>query len=182
MFRFRSFKLRKLAIKLIVLILTFLFSHVRAEESIVIDNWLINFDGRVCWATALITEDPINDEYDTSEDFQFTVSFHNGDTVPQFTIISVTPGKTVTSATIKFEDDKFEYTVIGDTAFSLAEDDRDIIFNMLEGKVPYVLLNINYEEIIPTPSVSLDGFKKAYNYMSKKCAFSTLPKAARGVS
>ena len=153
-----------------------------AEESEVINDWLINFDDTVCWATASITEDPSNDEYDPSEDFQFTVSFHNGDTVPQFTIISVTPGKTVTSATIKFEDNKFEYTVIGDTAFSLAEDDRDIIFNMLEGKVPYVLLNINNEEIIPTPSVSLEGFKKAYNYMSKKCAFSTLPKAARGVS
>ena len=168
--------------KIICLIFIFFFTNLRAEESYVLDDWLVNFDDTVCWATALIAEDPINDEYDSSKDFQFTVSFHNGDTVPQFTIISVTPGKTVTSATIKFEDDKFEYTVIGDTAFSLAEDDRDIIFNMLEGKVPYVLLNINYEEIIPTPSVSLDGFKKAYNYMSKKCAFSTLPKAARGVS
>jgi hypothetical protein len=168
--------------KITCVILIFTYSHVRAEESYVLDDWLVNFDDTVCWATASITEDPSNDEYDPSEDFQFTVSFHNGDTVPQFTIISVTPGKTVTSATIKFEDDKFEYTVIGDTAFSLAEDDRDIIFNMLEGKVPYVLLNINYEEIIPTPSVSLEGFKKAYNYMSKKCAFSTIPKAARGVS
>ena len=167
-----------------IVALFFLFSASMtwAEESEVINDWLINFDDTVCWATASITEDPSNDEYDPSEDFQFTVSFHNGDTVPQFTIISVTPGKTVTSATIKFEDNKFEYTVIGDTAFSLAEDDRDIIFNMLEGKVPYVLLNINNEEIIPTPSVSLEGFKKAYNYMSKKCAFSTLPKAARGVS
>ena len=143
---------------------------------------MINFDGTVCWVTAFITEDPINDEYNRSEDFQFTVSFQNGDTVPQFRIISVTPGKTVTSATIKFEDDKFEYTVIDYTAFSLAEDDRDIIFNMLEGKVPYVLLNINNKEIIPTPSVSLEGFKKAYKYMSKKCAFGKLPKAARGVS
>jgi len=168
--------------KIICLIFIFFFTNLRAEESYVLDDWLINFDDNVCWATALITEDPFNDEYELSKDFQFTVSFHNGDTVPQFTIISVTPGKTVTSATIKFEDNKFEYTVIGDTAFSLAEDDRDIIFNMLEGKVPYVLLNINNEEIIPTPSVSLEGFKKAYNYMSKKCAFSTIPKAARGVS
>ena len=174
--------MRKLAIKLIVLILTFLFSHVRAEESIVIDNWLINFDGTVCWASALITEDPINDEYDTSEDFQFTVSFHNGDTVPQFTIISVTQGKTVTSATVKFEDDKFEYTVIEDTAFSLPENDRDIIFNMLEGKVPYVLLGINNEDIYPTPSVSLNGFKKAYNDISKICSFHKFPKSLSGVS
>ena len=178
----RSYNLTLWLKKITCVILIFTYSHVRAEESYVLDDWLVNFDDTVCWATALITEDPINDEYDSSKDFQFTVSFHNGDTVPQFTIISVTPGKTVTSATIKFEDNKFEYTVIGDTAFSLAEDDRDIIFNMLEGKVPYVLLNINNEEIIPTPSVSLEGFKKAYNYMSKKCAFSTIPKAARGVS
>ena len=144
--------------KIACLILIFTYSNVRAEESFVLDDWLINFNDKVCWATALITEDPFNDEYDSSEDFQFTVSFHNGDTVPQFTIISVTPGKTVTSATVKFKDDKFEYTVIEDTAFSLPEDDRDIIFNMLEGKVPYVLLSINNEDINPTAlSDKLDG-------------------------
>jgi hypothetical protein len=153
-----------------------------AEESEVINDWLINFDDTVCWATASITEDPFNDEYDSSEDFQFTVSFHNGDTVPQFTIISVTQGKAVTSATVKFGGDKFEYTVIDDTAFSLPEDDRDIVFNMLEGKVPYVLLGINNEDIHPTPSVSLDGFKKAYNYISKICLFHKFPKALSGVS
>ena len=168
--------------KITCVILIFTYSHVQAEESYVLDDWLVNFDDTVCWATALITEDPINDEYDSSKDFQFTVSFHNGDTVPQFTIISVTPGKTVTSATVKFKDDKFEYTVIEDTAFSLPEDDRDIIFNMLEGKVPYVLLSINNEDINPTPSVSLDGFKKAYNYISKICSFHKFPKALSGVS
>jgi len=164
------------------LILIFTYSNVRAEESFVLDDWLINFDDKVCWVTALITEDPFNDEYDSSEDFQFTVSFHNGDTVPQFTIISVTQGKNVTSATVKFEDDKFEYTVIEDTAFSLPENDRDIIFNMLEGKIPYVLLGINNEDIYPTPSVSLSGFKKAYNDISKICLFHKFPKALSGVS
>jgi len=168
--------------KITCVILIFTYSHVRAEESYVLDDWLVNFDDTVCWATALIAEDPINDEYDSSKDFQFTVSFHNGDTVPQFTIISITQGKTVTSATVKFEDDKFEYTVIEDTAFSLPENDRDIIFNMLEGKVPYVLLGINNEDIYPTPSVSLNGFKKAYNDISKICSFHKLPKSLSGVS
>lgn len=168
--------------KITCVILIFTYSHVRAEESYVLDDWLVNFDDTVCWATASITEDPFNDEYDSSEDFQFTVSFHNGDTVPQFTIISITPGKTVTSATVKFEDDKFEYTVIEDTAFSLPENDRDIIFNMLEGKVPYVLLGINNEDIYPTPSVSLSGFKKAYNDISKICSFHKFPKSLSGVS
>lgn len=168
--------------KITCVILIFTYSHVRAEESYVLDDWLVNFDDTVCWATALITEDPINDEYDSSKDFQFTVSFHNGDTVPQFTIISITPGKTVTSATVKFEDDKFEYTVIEDTAFSLPENDRDIIFNMLEGKIPYVLLGINNEDIYPTPSVSLSGFKKAYNDISKICSFHKFPKSLSGVS
>ena len=135
--------MRKLAIKSIVLILTFLFSHVRAEESIVIDNWLINFDGTVCWATALITEDPINDEYDTSEDFQFTVSFHNGDTVPQFTIISVTPGKTVTSATVKFKDYKFEDTPKETIKqlFYRSESNRIKIENIFHPKVHKIIQN-----------------------------------------
>lgn len=178
----RSYNLTLWLKKITCVILIFTYSHVRAEESYVLDDWLVNFDDTVCWATALITEDPINDEYDSSKDFQFTVSFHNGDTVPQFTIISITPGKTVTSATVKFEDDKFEYTVIEDTAFSLPENDRDIIFNMLEGKIPYVLLGINNEDIYPTPSVSLSGFKKAYNDISKICSFHKFPKSLSGVS
>ena len=178
----KDYKLRIWLKKIICLIFIFFFTNLRAEESYVLDDWLINFDDNVCWATALITEDPFNDEYELSKDFQFTVSFHNGDTVPQFTIISVTQGKNVTSATVKFEDDKFEYTVIDDTAFSLPEDDRDIIFNMLEGKVPYVLLSINNEDIYPTPSVSLSGFKKAYNDISKICSFHKFPKSLSGVS
>ena len=178
----KDYTLRIWLKKIICLIFIFFFTNLRAEESYVLDDWLVNTDDTVCWATALITEDPINDEYDSSKDFQFTVSFHNGDTVPQFTIISVTQGKNVTSATVKFEDDKFEYTVIEDTAFSLPEDDRDIIFNMLEGKVPNVLLGINNEDIYPTPSVSLNGFKEAYNQISKICSFHKFPKSLSGVS
>ena len=157
-------------------------SQIWAEESIVIDDWLITSDETACWASALIAEDPINDEYDPNKDFQLTVSFHNRVPLPQFTITSVTQGKTVTSASVKFNELILDFVVIDDTAFSLPKDDRDIIFNMLEGKVPYVLLSINNEDINPTPSVSLDGFKKAYNYISKICSFHKFPKALSGVS
>ena len=164
------------------LTLIFISSKVWAEESIVIDDWLITSDDTACWASALIAEDPINDEYDPNEDFQLTVSFHNRVPLPQFTITSVTKGKTVTSASVKFNEVKLDFIVDDCTAFSLPKDDCDIIFNMLDEIIPYVLLSINSEEIQPTPSVSLKGFKEAYNYMSKQCAFDKLPKAARGIS
>ena len=164
------------------LILIFMSSQTWAEESIVIDDWLITSDDSACWASALIAEDPINDAYDPNKDFQLTVSFHNRVPLPQFTITSVTEGKTVTSASVKFNEDKLDFVVDDGTAFSLPKDDRDIIFNMLDEIIPYVLLSINSEEMQPTPSVSLNGFKEAYNYMSKQCAFDKLPKAARGVS
>ena len=77
----KDYKLRIWLKKIICLIFIFFFTNLRAEESYVLDDWLINFDDNVCWATALITEDPFNDEYELSKDFQFTVSFHNGDTV-----------------------------------------------------------------------------------------------------
>ena len=157
-------------------------SQIRAEESDVVNDWLITFDDTACWATALITKDPINDEYDPNKDFQFTVSFHNRVPLPQFTITSFTQGKTVTSASVKFNELILDFVVIDDTAFSLPKDDRDIIFNMLDERIPHVILSINNEEMQPTPSVSLNGFRKAYNYMSKQCAFDKLPKAARGVS
>ena len=164
------------------LIFIFMSSQIWAEESIVIDDWLITSDDTACWASALIAEDPINDEYDPNKDFQLTVSFHNRVPLPQFTITSVTEGKTVTSASVKFNEDKLDFVVVDDTAFSLPKDDRDIIFNMLDERIPHVILSINNEEMQPTPSVSLNGFRKAYNYMSKQCAFDKLPKAARGVS
>ena len=171
-------------IKKIITFLIFIFmpSQIWAEESIVIDDWLITSDDTACWASALIAEDPINDEYDPNKDFQLTVSFHNRVPLPQFTITSVTQGKTVTSASVKFNELILDFVVIDDTAFSLPKDDRDIIFNMLDERIPYVLLSINSEEIQPTPSVSLKGFKEAYNIMSKQCAFDKLPKAARGIS
>ena len=174
----------KLMIKKTITFLIFIFmsSQIWAEESIVIDDWLITSDDTACWASALIAEDPINDEYDPNKDFQLTVSFHNRVPLPQFTITSITEGKTVTSASIKFNEDKLDFVVDDGTAFSLPKDDRDIIFNMLDQRIPYVLLSIDNKEIHPTPSVSLEGFKEAYNYMSKQCTFDKLPKAARGIS
>jgi len=156
--------------------------QICAEKSIVIGDWLITSDETACWASALIAEDPINDEYDPNKDFQFTVSFHNGVSWPQFTIISVTPGKTVTNASVKFNEIKFDFVIIGDTAFSLPKEDRDIIFNMLNNKTPEIILEINDKEIFPTPSVSLNGFKEAYNVLSKICSFNNLPRAMDGVS
>ena len=164
------------------LIFIFVPLQIWAENSTVIDDWLITSDDTACWASALIAEDPINDEYDPNKDFQLTVSFHNRVPLPQFTITSVTEGKAVTSASVKFNEDKLDFVVVDDTAFSLPKDDRDIIFNMLDERIPHVILSINNEELQPTPSVSLNGFRKAYNYMSKQCAFDKLPKAARGVS
>ena len=171
-------------IKKPITFLFFIFMPLQtwAEESIVFDDWLITFDDTACWASALIAEDPINDEYNPNTDFQLTVSFHNRVPLPQFTITSITQGKTVTSASVKFNEVKLDFVVDDGTAFSLPKDDRNIIFNMLDERIPFVLLSINSEEIQPTPSVSLKGFKEAYNYMSKQCAFDKSPKAARGTS
>ena len=165
-----------------VLFFIFMPLQIWAEKSIVFDDWLITFDDTACWASALIAEDPINDEYNPNTDFQLTVSFHNRVPLPQFTITSITQGKTVTSASVKFNEVKLDFVVDDGTAFSLPKDDRNIIFNMLDERIPFVLLSINSEEIQPTPSVSLKGFKEAYNYMSKQCAFDKSPKAARGTS
>ena len=53
---------------------------------------------------------------------------------------------------------------------------------MLNDKIPDVLLSNNNKEIYPTPSVSLKGFKEAYNVLSKICSFNNLPRAMDGVS
>ena len=95
-----------------LLFLIFMPLKIWAEESDVVNDWLITFDDTACWASALIAEDPINDEYDPNKDFQLTVSFHNRVPLPQFTITSVTQGKTVTSASVKFNELILDFVVI----------------------------------------------------------------------
>jgi len=181
-FELRDLKLSILLKKLTCLIFIFLVSNAQAKESFAIDDWLISFDENACWAATLISEDPSSGEYDLNKNFQFIVSFHNGVPQPQFTVYSDTPGKIVTTASIKFNEETFDYVVIDDTAYSYPKDDRDIIFNMLADIVPYVVLGINNKKEQPTPSVSLKGFKEAYNYLSKICYFRKYPKAMGGVS
>ena len=76
----------------------------------------------------------------------------------------------------------FHFVIIEDTAFSLPKEGRDIIFNMLNNITPEIILEINNEEIFPKPSVSLNGFKEAYNVLSKICSFNNRPRAMDGVS
>ena len=158
-----------------------LYSNVFANDSIVMEDWLISFENKTCWASALIIEDH-SKEYDPDNDFQYTVSFHNGIPLPQFTIVSNSNGKVVTAASIKFDEYILDYEVIEDTAFSFPKDDRKILFNMLDGLAPKVIMKINHEDILPTPSVSLKGFKAAYNFMSKKCNLDNSIKAMEGIS
>ena len=56
--------------------------------------------------------------------------------------IRILQGKIVTTASVKFNEEKFDYLVINDTAYSYPKDDRDIIFNMLCLTAPSVALLI----------------------------------------
>jgi len=53
---------------------------------------------------------------------------------------------------------------------------------MLDGLTPEVIMKINDKNILSTPSVSLNGFKDAYNFMSKQCDFDKSIKAMKGKS
>ena len=175
----RSFK--KIKSIFLVCCSIFLCSSAFANSSITIGDWLISFEDSTCWASALIVEDH-HKEYDPENDFQYTISFHNGVPSPQFTIVSNTIGEVVSAASVKFCDDIFDYQVIEDTAFSYPNNDRKILFNMLDGLTPEVIMKINDKNILSKPSVSLNGFKDAYNFMSKQCDFDKSIKAMKGKS
>jgi len=71
----RSFK--KIKSIFLVCCSIFLCSSAFANSSITIGDWLISFEDSTCWASALIVEDH-HKEYDPENDFQYTISFHNG--------------------------------------------------------------------------------------------------------
>ncbi len=49
------------------------------------------------------------------------------------------------------------------------------LFKMLKGNSPSFTLKVGLTETLPVLLVPLDGFKEAYNYISKKCSFENNP-------
>ena len=153
-----------------------IFLPAVALETLGIGDWLTSFDDETCWISAHVYSLPSEDEERYyHKDIYFNVAFHNGSPQPEFSIFTDDIDKYNEEVMVSVASKTYEFPVVVGTAFSRSRNDRDILFKMLKGNSPSFVLNVEATETSPALSVPLDGFKEAYNYISKKCSFENNP-------
>ena len=152
------------------------FSPVSALETLGVGDWLTSFDDETCWISAHVYSLPSEDEERYyHKDIYFNVAFHNGSPQPEFSIFTDDIDKYNEEVMVSLGSETYEFTVLIGAAFSRSRNDRDILFKMLKGNSPSFTLKVGSTETLPVLLVPLDGFKEAYNYISKKCSFENNP-------
>ena len=151
----------------------FLSTNLFAAEPVIVDDWLISIDDVACWiSTHPIKRSSIagNTQHDVG--MYFNVAFQNGSSQPEFSISKTAIEKHNKTVDVKVGSRVFEFIADEDIVFSKRSDDRDILFQMLDGYSTSFKLNGD-DNLKPVRfSISLAGFKNAYNYIAKECNFS----------
>ena len=151
----------------------FLSTNLLAAEPMVVDDWSISIDDVACWiSTHPIKRSSIagNKQHDVG--MYFNVAFQNGSSQPEFSISKTVIEKHNKTVGVKVGSRVYEFIADEDIVFSKRSDDRDILFQMLDGDSTSFKLNDD-ESLKPENFfISLAGFKKAYNYIAKECNFS----------
>jgi hypothetical protein len=151
----------------------FLSANLVAAEPLVADDWLISIDDVACWiSTHPIKRSSIagNKQHDVGT--YFNVAFQNGSSQPEFSISKTVIEKDNKTVGVKVGSRVYEFVADEDIVFSKRLDDRDILFQMLDGDSTSFKLNDD-DSLKPVNFfISLAGFKKAYNYIAKECNFS----------
>jgi len=151
----------------------FLSANLLAAEPTVVDDWLISIDDVACWiSTHPIKRSSIagNKQHDVG--MYFNVAFQNGSSQPEFSISKTAIEKHNKTVGVKVGSRVFEFIADEDIVFSKRSDDRDILFQMLDGDGTSFKLNDDDSLKPANFFISLAGFKKAYNYIAKECNFS----------
>jgi len=151
----------------------FLSTNLFAAEPVIVDDWLISIDDVACW----ISTHPImgssiagNKQHDVG--MYFNVAFQNGSSQPEFSISKTVIEKHNKTVGVKVGSRVYEFIADEDIVFSKRSDDRDILFQMLDGDSTSFKLNDDDSLKAVNFFISLAGFKKAYNYIAKECNFS----------
>ena len=151
----------------------FLSTNLFAAEPVIVDDWLISIDDVACW----ISTHPImgssiagNKKHDVG--MYFNVAFQNGSSQPEFSISKTVIEKHNKTVGVKVGSRVYEFIADEDIVFSKRSDDRDILFQMLDGDSTSFKLNDDDSLKAVNFFISLAGFKKAYNYIAKECNFS----------
>ena len=151
----------------------FLSANLLAAEPVVVDDWLISFDDVACWiSTHPIKRSSVADNKQHDVGTYFNVAFQYGSPQPEFSISKTAIEKHNKTVGVKVGSRVFEFIADEDIVFSKISDDRDILFQMLDGDRTSFQLNGDDNLKSVNFFISLTGFKTAYNYIAKECNFS----------
>ena len=150
-----------------------LWSPAFAYEELPIDDWLTTIDDDTCWMTAHPLVRPRAKRL--FHNIRFNIIFPYGSMNPEFSIYSDQIDKHNETILVSLGSEIYEFKIITDHAHSKVGTDRDILFEMLQGNMPTFVLKVTDAKSTPPLSISLSGFKDAYNYISKKCNFHKMP-------
>lgn len=153
-----------------------LWSPAFAYEELPIDDWLTTIDDDTCWMTAHPFDQPTSGaRRHFNENIRFNIIFPYGSQSPEFSIYTDRINKHNEAIVVSLGSKIYEFEIITDYAYSKVGTDRDILFEMLQGNMPTFVLKVTDTESTSPLSISLSGFKDAYNYISKKCNFHKMP-------
>ncbi|MDB9923884.1 hypothetical protein OAC90_00210 [Planktomarina sp.] len=153
-----------------------LCSPAFAYEDLVIDDWRTTIDNDTCWMTAHPFDQSGSEaSRHFNENIRFNILFPYGSPDPQFSIYTNQIEKHNEEVFVSLGSGTYVFEVITDHAYSKDTNDRDILFQMLKGDKANFVLKVGESESTPLLSISLSGFKDAYNYISKKCNFYKMP-------
>ena len=156
--------------------LFFLISLPVAAQNLVINDWLTTIDNDTCWMTAHPFNQPSSGgRRHFNENIRFNIIFPYGSMNPEFSIFTDQIDKHNETILVSLGPEVYEFEIITDHAHSKVGTDRGILFEMLQGNMPTFVLKVTDAESTPPLSISLSGFKDAYNYISKKCNFHKMP-------
>lgn len=127
-------------------------------------DWGAYRDGNDCW----IVTHPLIDVGDPWEDALFYVTFHDLLPVPSISIMLTIPVNEEHGLNVQLGDQQLGFTLSNGFAFPDKGVDIPILKSMVASKT-FMFEVLTVERGIVEPSISYDGFRDAYNYLSKAC-------------
>lgn len=139
------------------------------EAAAVFDQWDAFFEETSCWIATL----PIMKDGGSLEDAALYVAFHARLPIPE---VSFQTEESFVGDVIRVKvgDQRYDFEIDKDTAFAPVESEITILKLLLAGQDMTVTFQL--EGLAETSgNISANGFREAYNFLSRNCEFKFVP-------
>jgi hypothetical protein len=127
-------------------------------------DWGAYRDGNDCW----IVTHPLIDVGNPWEDAFFYVTFHDLLPVPSISILFTIPVNEERGISVQLDDQALEFTFVDGIAYPDKGEDIPFLKSMIASE--RLMFEVSRADGgVTAPSISYDGFRDAYNYLSRAC-------------